>query len=552
MLYREPVGAAPCKQACPAGVDVPRYLRLISQGKFNESLAVVRERIPFPSVCGHVCPAPCETKCRAGDLERPVMIRALKRFVAERDTGDWKAAQKLGKSTGKRIAIVGSGPAGLTAAYYLAKLGHAVTVYEAQSKPGGMLRFGIPKYHLPEDILDKEIDTILELGVEFKLNNRVDKVDTLTNNYDAIFLAPGLTEGRKLSMPGADLKGMLIGIQFLNDISTGKKARIGKKVVVLGGGGVACDVARSALRLGASEVSLACLESRKTMPALPSEIDTAEKEGVKILPSRCFTQITGNGHVTGVKCLNLRWMKFDDEGRLHMETIPGSEHTIEADTVIFAVGQGVDLGLISDVNEIDVTGRLTISVDAETMATGRKGVFAGGDAVSGPLSVIAAINTGRKAAISIDKYLGGSRAIDDILTTPEEEVATIKPPLPVGQRATIPTLPVEERLSDFAEVELPLNEKTAIEQASRCLRCDLPIIADSTKCAGCRTCELRCSLRAEGTFNPLKARIQIRRLVKAENEYRISFTEECDTCGICARYCPYEALSREKRKIEVS
>lgn len=547
--YKEPVEEAPCQRACPAGVDVPRYVRLIAEGKFDDALAVVREKLPFPSVCGRVCFHPCEDKCHGNHLDGPIAISALKRFIAERPGAVVKEPPSA-KPTGKSVAVVGSGPAGLTAAYYLAKLGHAVTVFEAQSKSGGVLRSSVPRYHLPEDILDGEIDNILGLGVELKLNSCVDKVDDLINgDYDAVFLAPGLTEGRKLPIPGADLKGVLIGTQFLQDINAGKKVSLGNKVLVLGGGGVACDVARSALRLGASEVHLACLESRKTMPALPSEIEETEKEGVIIHPSRTFTKIVGNGRVTGVECLNLRWMKFDDEDNLHMETIPGSEHVLKADTVIFAVGQGIDLSLVSDVTEIAVTKCLTVSVDSETMATGRERVFAGGDAVNGPASAIEAIATGRKAASAIDKYLGGKGEIDVSLAPPEAKpVQTELQGFPLGDRTQMPSLPIDERLKDFSPVELGFDEELAIKEAKRCLRCDLPITIDVENCTGCLSCVMRCSLRFEDTFGPTGAKLKVIPLVGGINE--ITFTDECDTCGICARYCPHSALYRGEERPE--
>lgn len=467
---------APCSHTCPASVDAPRYIRLVNQGKYNEALAVIREKLPFPLVCGYACFAPCEAKCRRGELGEPIAIKALKRFAAE-NAGKFPADKlQVASSSGKRIAIVGSGPAGLTAAYYLAKLGHATTVFEAQSKSGGMLRFGIPRYILPENIVDQEINTILSLGIELKLNSPVDKVDDLMNGaYDAVFLAPGLPKGRKLPVPGSDLEGVLVGLDFLRDLNAGKKVGLGKKVLVLGGGGVGIDVARSALRLGVSEVHVACLESRDTMPAPSSETEEAEKEGVVIHASRSFSRIVGNGRVTGVECVNLHWMNFDEGGRLHMETIPGSEHILQADTVIFTVGQGIDPSLVSDVTGIAVTKRGTISIDSETMGTGRRGIFAGGDAASGPLSIIDAIASGRQAAVSIDKYLGGKGMIDEALTPPEEIT-----PLPEAEeeeeerhRPQMPMLTVGKRLKGFDTVELGFSRAMAIEEANRCLRCDL-------------------------------------------------------------------------------
>jgi len=544
VIYKLPPTQTPCRLACPAGIDIPRYIRLIADGKFNEALAVIREKIPFASVCGRTCFAPCESSCNAGLLSEPVSIRALKRFVAEQATVVEKSPRN--RQTGKSVAIIGAGPAGLTAAYYLAKLGHTITAFEASSQAGGMLFTGLPPFILPRDVLQSEIDTILSLGMELKLNSPVENLgDIIKDKYNSIFIATGLPQGRKLPIPGADLDGVLIGVEFLRDINLSREIKLGKRVLVLGGGGVACDVARSALRLGAAEVHMVCLESRKAMPAWPSELDEAEKEGVIIHPSRTFTKILGDGvHVSGLECLNLRWAKFDSEGGLHMEAIKGSEHILEADTVIFATGQSSDIALVSDYNEIAISKRGTIVVDPSTLETGVKGVFAGGDATSGPASIIEAIAAGRQAATSIDKYLGGEGMIDENLVAYEEGILPVGFQ-PIGERTVPPSLPVAERLSTFDEVEFNFSEDMAIREANRCLRCDLPIIIDLSKCAGCRTCQLRCSLRWEGAFVPAKAKVTVLRLVGNEDhEFDVTFSDECDYCGICAKYCPYDALTR--------
>ena len=550
LSLKEAVQEAPCKDACPAGIDVPRYVRAIAESNFDESLAVIREKIPFPSVCGRVCVHPCETECNGSWLGNPIQIRALKEFVAERPEALTKELPPT-KSTGKSVAIIGSGPAGLTAAYYLAKLGHEVTVFESQSKPGGMMRWGIPSYDLPEDILDRDIDNILGQGIELKLNSRVDNVNDLMNgDYDAVFIAPGLAEGLKLDIPGADLKGVIIGVQFLHDINAGKKVSVGNKVLVLGGGGVAFDAARSAIRLGAKEVHLACVESRNSIPSRPEVVAEAEKEGVILHPSLSFCCVVGDGSVTGVECLNLRWMKYDAEGGLHMEAIPGSEHVLKADTVIFAVGQGIDLGLVSDTPEVYATQRATILVDEETMGTGRRGIFAGGDAVNGPSSVIEAINTGRKAAMAIDKDLGGAGEIDVAMAPPEGTV--IQPELqgfPVGARVEVPTIPVEERIKGFSGVEVGFTEEEAVTEAKRCLRCDLPITIDAENCVGCMTCVMRCAIKYGDAFSPARSKVSVIPITEEVNI--INFSDECDTCGICARYCPHDALYRgERRPVE--
>ncbi len=543
LSYRTPVAQAPCAAACPAGIDVPRYVRYIAEGKFGEALAVVRERNPFPSVCGHACFAPCEAKCNAGLVAEPVSIRALKRFVAEQCVPDREPPP--GRLTGRSVAVIGSGPAGLTAAYYLAKRGHTVTVFEASSEAGGMLSASIPPFILPRDVLKRELDNILSVGVELKLNSPVASLDSLSREeFNAIFIATGLPKGRKLPVTGADLDGVLVGLDFLRDIAMRRATRLGKKVVVVGGGGVALDVARSARRLAAREVHIVCIESKKSMPTLPSAVEEAEKEGVVIHPSCTCNRILGNnGRVSGVECTDLRWAKFDSEGGLHTEAIKGSEHILEADTVIFAIGQSGDMSLIADAREVAITRRGTLAVDPATLQTSMKGVFAGGDIVSGPASIIEAIAAGRQAAISIDKYLGGKGLIE---SPSAQEAVPLAGFEPVGERNQPPSLPVTERLATFNEVELGFNKEMAIREARRCLRCDLPIAVDMSKCAGCRTCQLRCSFRWEGAFIPARGRVTIQRLVGKDHEFDVSFSDKCDYCGICARYCPYGALTRGK------
>ncbi|MBW2082077.1 MAG: FAD-dependent oxidoreductase [Deltaproteobacteria bacterium] len=544
-----PAQEPPCKSACPAGVDVPRYVRFIAEGKFDEALAVIRERLPFPSVCGRVCVHPCEEKCNCNYLGAPIAIRALKRFVAERP-GVVIEEEPPDRSTGRSVAIIGSGPAGLTAAYYLAKLGHSVTVFESESKPGGALRWAIPRYELPQEVVEREINNILGLGIKLETNRRVEDLEQVRKYFDAIFIAPGLTRGRKLNIPGADLEGVLIATEFLKDVNRGKEVKLGNKVLVLGGGGVALDAARTAVRLGVSEVHVACVESKRTMPALPEVIEEGEKEGIIFHPSTYFVEILGEDYVTGVKCLKLRWMKYDEDGAIHMDTIPESEHVLEADSVIFAVGQELDLGLISDSPEIKITKRGTISVDLENMATGLDKVFAGGDAVSGPSSIIEAVATGRKAAIGIDKYLGGKGDIDTVMAPRGIEwTQTELQGYPVGERVEIPSVPVEERCKDFKEVEIGYSEELAIQEAKRCLRCDLPITVDPKNCTGCLTCMMRCSIKFGEIFSPAIAKVQVIPF-SDEKINEISFSEECDTCGICARYCPHDAIYRGERRKE--
>ena len=487
---------AACQEACPIHVNVPGYLALVVEGKFQDAYKLIRRTNPLPAICGRVCHHPCEETCNRGQVDDPVAINRLKRFAADQVDIEKLDIPRITRN-GKKVAIIGSGPAGLTAANALALLGYEVTVFEASSQPGGMLRSSIPAFILPQDIVDKEIKAILGLGIELKVNTPVVKVNELFDaGYGAIFIATGAQEGRKLPIPGADLDGVLVGVSFLQAVNRGEKVKLGKKVLVLGGGGVACDVARTARRLGAAEVHIACLESRTAMPAYPWEIEASEKEGVIIHPSRTFTRLVGKaGKVTGVQCLKLKWMKFDEEGGLHLEPIPGSEHTLQADTVIFAVGQGVDTAIVSEVNEIKISRRRTIVADPETLATGYPGVFAGGDVVTGPASVIDAIAAGKKAACSIDKYLKGEPLVSaEIKRVPErlsgEEIASIKKRFVSQRRVRMAELEPGERIKTFLEVEQGYTIKQAVEEARRCLALQIE------GCFECGECGKRCDPKA--------------------------------------------------------
>jgi formate dehydrogenase beta subunit len=477
-----------CGEACPAGIDIPRYVRLIGEGKFAESLAVIKQAMPFPGILGRVCFAPCEHDCRQSKQEEPIAIRMLKRFAYDHATYEEKTPAKR---IGKRVAIVGSGPAGLSAAYYLAKLGHGVTIFEALPQAGGMMRVGIPPYRLPRKILDDEINMVKNLGVEIKTDTRVESLDNLfKDGYQAVLIAIGAHQGIKMRIEGEDHPKLMECIDFLRNVNLGKKVDLGNRVAVIGGGNAAIDAARTARRLGAKEVTVFYRRSRAEMPANPSEVAEAIEEGVKIeflvSPKKVFVK---NGTVS-LENFRMKLGDPDASGRRRADPIKGSEFIVDVDTIIVAIGQRPE---IPGQFELRIGPANTIVVDTETLATSKEGVFAAGDAVTGPASVVQAIAVARTAAIAMDKYLGGKGLL------PIEEVRVNEPtsrhtflerwqdereaevPIVDGRvsvtitkkRTEMPCLAVEKRLRGFDEVELGLTKEMAIAEGQRCWRCDL-------------------------------------------------------------------------------
>ena len=467
---------APCREACPVGIDVPRYIRLIGDGRYDQAAAVVREKLPLASVCARICHAPCEPKCRRGTLrDHPLAILALKRFALD-SAPNAKSQITPTRKTGRRVAIVGSGPAGLTAAYYLAKVcGHAVTVFEASSEPGGMLRMGVPKYRLPREVLDREIGMIKGVGVEIKLGTKIGSLDKLFGQgYEAIFVAIGAHRTARMGIEGEDLPGVMDGLSFLREVNLGKTPKVGKRVAVVGGGNAAVDASRAALRLGAKEVSILYRRSMPEMPAHRNNVEQAQREGIKI---EFLVAPVGIKKSEGleVRCVRMKLGLPDSTGRPSPEPIQGSEFSLPVDTVIVATGQSPDLP--PDFG-LSLGSADTLQVDPATLSTNVRGVFAGGDAVSGPASFIEAVAAGRKAASWIDQYLGGLGIIDEVLAPPEEmpEKSRAQEILEAGstspQRPSMPLLTTEKALSGFAEVELGLAEQAALIDSTRCLKCN--------------------------------------------------------------------------------
>jgi len=513
-------------------MDIRGYVDLVAQGKIMEALQVIRDDNPFPSICAYICNHPCEEACRRCQVDKPVAIRALKRFAVEFG-GDRMIPTKAETTHSERVAIVGSGPAGLSTAYYLRKLGYTVTIFEADSEPGGMLRVGIPEYRLPPKVIDTEIQRLTQMGVEIRVNTRVVSLNLLFGmDYKAIFVAIGAHRGRKLGIPGAESDGTWTAVAFLRHAHLSHKVYTGETVVVLGGGNVAFDCARTARRLGATEVHVACLEPRDKMLADAVEIEQAEEEGIIIHPSRTFTRILEQSdHVAGVECLNLRSMEFDKEGKLHLDIIEGSEHSLAADMVIFAIGQGPDLDLFSGLSGIEVTKQGTIIVDHDTLSTRHPGVFAGGDLVTGTASATQALATGREAAFRIDEYLQHKYP----QVHKEEEVSLKGDLLPKTiemikktERLEPSVLSTRKRVKSFEPVELVYDWEAAVNQARRCLRCGMGAeILFQDKCATCLTCLRVCPYHIP--YLDDSSTIQIP-------------ADQCQGCGICVTECPANAI----------
>jgi len=483
-------GIPPCRAACPAGVNVQGYVALASQGKFKEALELVRQAIPFPAVCGRVCFHPCENQCERGKVDEPIAINAIKRFLSEYELKQSPRKPKPPRKThDEKIAIIGSGPAGLTAAYELVKKGYPVTVFESLSEPGGMLRAGIPAYRLPKGVLEKEIDHIKALGVKLKTSTTFGKDVTLETlleeGFKAVFIATGVQKSRKLEIEGEGLNGVFYALDLLKEANLGKKVEIGEKVAVIGGGNVAIDAARTALRLGAKEVHVLYRRSREEMPAYASEVEEAEKEGVKlhflVAPKRILGK---DGNVAALECVRMELGEPDRTGRRRPIPIDSSEFSTEFDTVISAVGQSLDTALLP--KKIKLTKMDTIDVYPLTLQTNVPYVFAGGDAVTGEATVIDAIMSGKRGAESIDRYLRG----EDLGAERGEEIRVVsevpKEGVKPKPRQQMPTLSSEKRRS-WDEVELGFSEEMVLEEAKRCLSCGV--------CSECLECEKACELK---------------------------------------------------------
>ncbi|MFH2000802.1 MAG: FAD-dependent oxidoreductase, partial [Planctomycetota bacterium] len=472
-----------CQHSCPISQDVPSYIGYLAQGKFEEAVKIVLKENPLPSICGRVCDTPCEQKCVAGEWDDPIAIRALKRFLADYEMKHGiEPDQKPKPEREERIAIVGSGPGGLTCAYYLALEGYKVTMFESLPVAGGMLAVGIPEFRLPKDILGYEINRIKKLGVEIKTNTTIGKdipFEKLKEDYKAVFIATGAPKGLKMRIPNEDAEGVLDAVEFLWDYNLGKDVKIGDKVIIIGGGNSAIDAARVAKRLG-KETSILYRRTRVEMPAIDSEIEEALLEGIDIqYLAAPISVLSNNGKIEGIECIRMKLSDFDESGRRRPVPIEGSEFMVDVDTLILAISQEPDVSLLVGENGLKVSSWGTLEVDPETLLTSVEGVFAGGDVVSGPNTVTAAMSHGKIAAQMIDKFVCGEplerkyevtrpAARVEAVELSEEETHSLK-------RPEMPSIPIDQRTSSFKEVELGFGEAAAIAEAKRCLRCDLEV-----------------------------------------------------------------------------
>ena len=611
----------PCMQACPVHTQAGRYVSLIAEGRYEEAYRYARVPNPFASICGRVCGHPCEPACRRGQFDKPISIRALKRFVTERHGPESRNSIDVFAGTPRpvrpeKIAIIGSGPAGMSAAHDLALLGYPVTVFEAAPVPGGMMHLGIPEYRLPRDVLQAQIREILDLGPELRLNTRLGRdfslEDLRRQGYKAVLLAFGLHRSRDLNLPGHELDGVVKGIDFLLNVNLGYRFSIGKQVVVIGGGNVAIDVARSAmreqqklaadadtaglpneltsseidvamkefmdvsrqaLRMGAREVHLVCLESRQEMPASEEEIEEGLVEGIRIHPSLGPKQFVGqNGKVTGLEVIRCTSV-LDAQRRFSPTFATGTETIIPCDTIILAIGQASDLSFLKPADGLETTRQGTLKIDPATLMTTAPGIFAAGDIAFGPRLIINAVADGKKAAEEIDKFIRGS----EWKPKPQYVQITVLDHHKMAgrydeySRLAVPVIPLERR-TGIAEVETGFTEEQARREASRCLQCWINTIYEGTEangsecilCGGCvDVCPENClqlvplsqfefsddttqqlSVTSDSRANEL-LHLSPEELRTAPGSVMVKDETICIRCGLCAERCPVHTITME-------
>jgi NADPH-dependent glutamate synthase beta subunit-like oxidoreductase len=523
------MGDAPayCTATCPLHIDPKTYINEIKEGRYEQSIKTIREKTIFPGVLGRVCAHPCEEECKRNELESALSIKNLKRFASNYDDpARWDLETEA--STGKKVAVVGAGPAGATAAYELAKKGHEVVIYEALPVVGGMLRLGIPAYRLPADVIDSEYSILEKMGVEIKLNTKVGEdisFDDLENNYDSVFIAAGAHESIMLPLEGSELDGILPGTDILRKAGLGKDIEIGKKVVVVGGGNVAMDVARTVWRMGAEDIHIVCLESRDEMPAHSWEVEDAVEEGIKVHCSWGPMRFEGEERIERIRVKKCNRV-FDAEGNFNPCYDEDDNMVLEADNVIMAIGQSADTNFVSE-EKINKTRGNKIEVDPLTLQTQKENIFAGGDVAGRPLLAVEAMSHGRKAAISIDRYLNGRDLREDRENEGSFETwleTEIDEDEVKRERTSMRMMPIEDRKGNFEEVELGFSEEEALEEAERCLTCE------------CKMCVKECEFLESYTEYPKE---MLQEILDAPYG-SVDIPYYCNLCETCTVHCPKE------------
>jgi formate dehydrogenase major subunit len=586
---------APCVTTCPANIDIQTYLHQVSNGNYEAALRVIKDRNPFPSACGRVCPHPCESKCRRNLIDSPVAINHVKRFIADWDMArDDQWLPRVNETTHKKVAIVGAGPSGLAAAYYSAINGHDVTVFERQNHAGGMMRYGIPEYRLPKETLDNEINIIKKLGVKIKTGKSLGthiRLEDLQNDFDAVYLAIGSWRATPLQIDGENSKGVWLGIQYLEQVTNGSPIDIGDTVVIIGGGNTAIDCARTALRKGAKQVKLIYRRTREEMPAEPYEVEEAIHEGVEMIFLTAPVKIVEGASGKELHCIKMTLGEPDRSGRRRPVAVDGSEHVIHADTIIGAIGQSTNTQFLYNDLPVQLNKWGDVEINGKSMQTSVDKVFAGGDCVTGPATVIQAVGAGRRAAEAMDSFLSrgyvkeentnyscSRGTLEDLPKWEFEE-------MPKFERVRMHSIDNAERTGGFKEVETGITVDEAVKEARRCLKCgcgvrftcdlrhearahgieykppvherpfipivnDHPFITrDHNKCISCGRCIAACQ-EIEGPDVLSYYIRQGRQLVGTKSGLKLQETD-CVSCGQCVNACPCGALEykRERGKV---